>query len=160
MTDTEEFTPGPKQESYFGTDIRHRYTFPDGATWIEYKTLAEGDRRKYLRSTTKNVRVQKDSGDTLIPLDPGGQRVELLRVAVTDWNLVDGNGDSVKFNNVNFEKFISGVNPKIAEEIEKVIRKENPWLNDQLTVEDIDEQMDQLQELRDELVARDEGKDS
>lgn len=155
----ENFSKEPEQVDYFGTDERFRFIFPDGVTYVEHKTLNEGDRRKYLRATSKGVKVEKNTGDTFIPLDPGGQRIELLKIAITDWNLVSG-GQSVKFNSVTLDKFINAASPDLIGDIEEAIRDNNRWLNDALTSEDIREEIERLQELLEETEAREEGKEN
>lgn len=145
------------QVDYFGFEERHRCYLPDGTSFIEHKTLTEGDRRKYLNKTNRDVRVAKGSGDAIIKMAPGDERAELLKAAITGWNLVR-NGEPVGFNVPNLEKFLAAANPRIVDLIEKDIRKHNPWLLAEMTIEDIDREIANLTELRETVEREQEGK--
>lgn len=147
------------QVDYFGFEERHRCVLPDGVSYIEHKTLNEGDRRKYLNKTNRDVRVAKGSGDAIIRMAPGDERAELLKAAITGWNLVR-DGDPIPFNTPNLDKFLAGANPRIVDLIEKDIRKHNPWLLAEMTIEDIDNEIANLQEMRETVLREQEGKDS
>lgn len=148
----------PMQQEYFGTDERYTFTFPDGVTFIEYKALSEGDRRKYLKATTKHVKVERGTGDTVLPLDPGGQRVELLKIAITDWNLIKG-GSPFPFNIRNLETWLNQASPKIIDTVEREIRTVNSWLADEMNREDVEAEIDRLHEVLAQIDAREAGKD-
>ena len=152
-------TKEPEQVDYFGTDETFRFVFPDGITYVEHKTLTEGDRRKFLKATSKGVKVEKNTGDTFIPLDPGGQRIELLKIAIIDWNMVS-KGQTVAFSSSALDRFINSANPSLIEDIEEEIRNHNRWLLDDLTAEDIKEEIERLQDMLEEVEAREAGKEN
>lgn len=151
------------QVDYFGFDEVHRVMLPDGKSWIEHKTLNEGARRKYMNRVNREVRLQK-SGDAYMKMATGDERHVLLEEAIVGWNLVraDKNGEPkpLQFTQANRNAFLEAAPPAIIDLIEKDIRDKNPWLVGDVTIEDIDEQIAELQELREKKVAEAEGKES
>lgn len=146
------------QEDYFGTDKTHRVTLPDGMSWIEHKELNEGERRKYMNATNRDVRIARQTGDMHLRMAAGDERAELLKVAIVGWNLQSG-GQPLDFNDANLRRFLEKASPKIVDIVEKDIRKKNPWLVSDVSVEDIDKQIEELQELREQKLKEDSGKD-
>lgn len=142
---------------YFGTDETERTFLPDGVSWIEHKTLTEGDRRKYLNKTNRGVEVIKATGNARMSLAPGDERYELLRVSIVNWNLSSG-GKPVPFNYTKLDSFLEKANPKVVDIIEKAVRLANPWLLAEMSVEDIDREIGTLTELRAKKVEEEEGK--
>ncbi len=152
-------TETPVPEDYFGFDVTHRVMLPDKVSWVEFKELNEGQRRQYLNQSNRKVRMQRATGDTIMDLAAGDDRYNLLKVALTGWNLYK-QGEPVPFSRKNLEEFLEKASPTIIDKIEKQVRKHNPWLLQDVTVEDIDEQIAELQELRKEKAEEQEGKDT
>ncbi len=142
---------------YFGVDEINRVTLPDGLSWVEHKTLTEGDRRKYLNKINRDVRVQKATGDAVMKLAPGDERYELLKTAISGWNLTRS-GSPIAFSTSNLDLFLNNANPKVVDLIEKAVRLANPWLLSEVSIEDIDREIETLTELRAKKVAEEEGK--
>lgn len=145
------------QQDYFGFAETHRCVLPDGVSYIEHKTLTEGDRRKYLNKTNRDVRVEKGGGAT-IKMAPGDERAELLKAAIVGWNLQQ-NGNPVPFCSPALEKFLAAANPRIVDLIEKDIRLKNPWLLADMSSEDIEKEIADLQELLEKVRAEEAGKE-
>lgn len=143
---------------YFGFDETQRVVLPDGISFIEHRVLNEGQRRKYLNAVNRDVRIQKATGDALMRMSPGDERRELLRSALVGWNLKK-NGMDVPFNDKFLSEFLDKANPKVVDLIEKEVRKANPWLLAELSIEDIDREIRDLTELRERKVQEEEGKD-
>lgn len=145
------------QADYFGFEEILRYTFPDGVSYVEHKILNEGARRQYLKSVNRDVRVQKVTGDALMRMSAGEEKIQLMMVAIVGWNLIK-EGHALNFNTTNLTKFFNEVNPKITDLIYKEIIQHNPWLLSEMSVEDIDREIEGLQEMRRIKVEEDEGK--
>src|SRR5690606_23102555 len=148
----------PNQEDYFGFERVERFIFPDGVTYIEYKAMNEGAKARYQSKTVRPIVIEK-GGSASTRIDPAGQRHELIIASVTRWNLTRG-GKAVHFSERMLRDWLSLANPVLVENLEKAIRKVNPWLNDDLTVEAIDAEIESLQELRREVVEREQGEGS
>lgn len=142
---------------YFGFDETLRLTLPDGLSYIEHRVLNEGQRRKYLNAVNRDVRIQKATGDALMRMSPGEERMHLLKAAIVGWNLKRG-GSDVAFTDRNLTEFLEKANPRIVDLIEKEVRKANPWLMAELSLEDIDKEINDLTELREKKVEEEEGK--
>lgn len=142
---------------YFGFDERERWYFPDGKQWIEFKKLTEGDRARFLKATRSDVHLNQKSGEARIPFDQSRERKELLVHSCTAWNMVrrdprSGQWAPVAFQNNGagsvFAQWVDKANPAVLAQLEKAIRKANPWLLNEMSVEQIDKEIEDLQELR------------
>lgn len=143
-------------EDYFGFDDFGKFTFPDGKTWIKFKIMDEGDRAKFQRMTNKDIKISRGTGDASINADVAFERHELIKNSVVDWNLcrrnADGRMEPVPFSlsgrGPNLESWLSKANPKLVDDLEFAIRQANPWMQAQMTVEEIDKEINRLGELR------------
>lgn len=145
------------QEDYFGTDETYRFMFPDGITWIEFKVMTEGDRGKYQHETLREVTVRKTTGDTSLQVDPAKEREVLLDRHYRDWNLIH-NGAPAPSGEAQFKAWRLKANPKLIDDIVACVREHNPFLiTDNMTVEEIDKEIDRLNTMRD-LVEKAEAK--
>lgn len=158
-------------EDYFGFEERRKWYLPDGKQYIEFKLMTEGERGYYQSKTSKDVRLFRQSGDASIKVDPTEDRKILMECSVVGWNLmrkVDGQWQPVAFptdikrggaNNA-FTQWLRGANPKLISDLEMTIRKANPWMQSDMTVTQVEEEIAELEKLRADLLKRDEGKDS
>ncbi len=145
------------QQSYFGFSELHRTMLPDGISYIEHKTLNEGARRKYLNKVNRDIMLQKSTGNAIMRMQQGDEKHELLESAIVGWNLVGKENTPLNFDNGRLQKFLSEANPIIVDLIEKDVRKNNTWLMTDLSVEDIDKQISELQEMRAAKEKEEEG---
>jgi len=143
------------QEDYFGfEDIRNVF-LPDGISFISHRVMNEGKRRQYLKMVNRDIRVQR-TGDAYLKSSPGEDRYALLRTAICGWNL-QRNGVPVPFSERSLNDWLEVANPRIVELVEKDIRMSNPWLLQDLSLEDIDNEIKNLQDLRERKVEEEEG---
>lgn len=153
------------QEDYFGFDEQHSVTLPDGRSYILHQTLNEGARRKYMNQQNREVKLQKVTGDAILKMATGEERLALLTSAISGWNLVrknpkTGDIEPVPFNERNLKEFLEKANPKVVDLIDTDVRKHNPWLTADVTIEDIDKQIAELEEMKENKIKEDEGKKS
>jgi hypothetical protein len=156
-------------EDYYAFDEREKWYFPDGKQWIEFKKLSEGDRAKYLKDTRSDVRLNQKTNEAVIPFDQSGDRKSLLLHSITDWHMVSfvGEGASRRVMPLPFQpgghkggpvaQWIDRANPAILGQLEKAIRKANPWLLNEMSAEQIRKEIADLEEL---LVAAQEREES
>lgn len=146
-------------EDYFDFDERGTWYFPDGKQYIEFKKLNEGERAKYLKATRSDVHLNQKSGEARIPFDQSNDRMELLLHSITNWNLMRRDLQTGNFVPVAFPlnssskggglaQWIQKANPAILGQLEKSIRMANPWLMNEMSVEQIDKEIADLNELR------------
>lgn len=145
------------QQDYFAFDEVHETFLPDGKSWVEHRELNEGQRKKYLNSLNREAKIQRATGDTVVKLTPGDERHSLLKAALCGWNLKRG-GIDVPFQPKYVDEFLEKANPRVIDLIEKDVRKANPWLLAEVSVEDIDKEIAELQELRAKKLEEDQGK--
>ena len=159
-------TEEPAFEDYFGFSETHQWMFPDGIQYIEYRVMTEGDRAAYQKATSRDVKLSRGSGDATIKLDPSEDRRALFSSSVTGWYIFakGSNGQkivppfSIGSPGAMFESWLNKANPKHVSDLELAIRKTNPWMQSEMTVKAIDEEIANLQELRKEAVEREAGK--
>lgn len=147
-------------DDYFGFDDTERVILPKrnenaADTWVEFQVMNEGMRRQYLNAQNRKVTIRKGSGDAEMELKPGDDKYNLLRVVLVNWNL-RRNGQTVVFNKRNLDEFLEKANPKVIDHIHFHVTLAHPWLLDEMTLEDIDKEIERLQEMR-EVVARREA---
>src|SRR6478736_8155092 len=84
--DTQQDESG--QEDYFGFDRTERYDFPDGKSWIEFKPMNEGAKKAFQDKTSKDLVLERNSGNARMSVLQGSERHELIKSSVCGWNLV------------------------------------------------------------------------
>jgi hypothetical protein len=141
---------------YFGFSSTKVYMLPDKVSWVELKVLNEGERRQYLNETNREVKFARGSQDAAIRLRPGDDKASLLKMAIVGWNLVR-NGAPMPFNTATLQQFLTLTDPKLVDLIEKEVRLMNPWLLAEMTLEDFDREISQLQELRQKKLEEEQG---
>lgn len=153
----------PVQADYFGFSETHQVYLPDGVSWIEHQTLNEGARREYLNKVNKEVAIKRLSGDAVMKMQSGDDKHALLESAIVGWNLSRG-GQPIPFSKgskgSNLSQFLVMADPKVVDIIEKDVRKHNTWLMADLSVEDIQKQIDDLEEMKSVKIKEEEGNDS
>jgi hypothetical protein len=152
-------TDRPVQQDYFGFQATEKFHLPDGLSWIEFRVMNEGDKLKFQKKTGRDINIDRRSGDARIKMDPGTERHELIITCCVNWNLTR-NGELVPFGDRSIRDFLELANPRVVEDLEKAIRKANPWLLGEMTVEDIDKEIADLQEMRVVVSERERGEAS
>lgn len=156
-------------EDYFGFDEIKTWYFPDGKQYIQFQVMNEGQKAKFQKLTNTDIVVERATNNARMRVDPAEERHQLLSTSVIGWHVVKRNKTTNKFEPVTFssgrpgsefEKWMDTANPKLVEDLEKEVRKANPWLMDEMSVTDIDREMKNLEEMRAAAVKREEGKKS
>jgi hypothetical protein len=148
---------------YWGTDEIHRHLLPDGKQWFEFKIMDEGARTRFQKLTNNDLTVMRDN-TAKVKMDPAQERHTLIKESVVNWNLfakdASGHQGPVLFNKHMLEKWLEKAPPKIVDELEFAIRKANPWMQADMSVEEIDKEIQRLYDLRKDVLARESGEDT
>lgn len=155
---TENDVQAPAVEDYFGFQSTERFVLPDGVQYIVFEVMNEGKKTQFQKLTSKDLVIQRNQ-DARMKMDPAQERHELIRQSVTDWSLYRG-GAPIPFNPRNLKDFLELTNPKLVEELEKAIRKANPWLMTDMKSEDIKREIDNLTEMYELALERERGEAS
>jgi len=155
-------------DDYWGTEETQRWYFPDNRQYMVVKVMNEGDRTKYERTTSQDITVERQTQNTHIKMDLAKDRHGLIKAAVCDWNLYRKDRHSGQMVQVPFQGnapngldgWLQHADPRLVDELSLFIRKVNPWLFGEMTIEQIDEDIDRLQKVREDLVRREQGKES
>lgn len=154
-----EQAPQRVQQDYFGFGGEEQFFFPDGVTFITFKVMNEGQRAKYQKLTSRDFIMDQKRQEARVPMNPAEERHALLKSSIVGWNLVR-RGNPVPFNERSLLDFLIDADPRLVDKIETAIRKANPWLLNELSVKDIDDQIEQLQEQRVVALEREAGEGS
>lgn len=154
----EDYAAKP-QHDYFAFGSVEKIILPDGVSYVEFDTMNEGAKSRFQKDVQRDLIIERGSGNARTKVDPSVERHALLMASIKGWNLKRGNRP-IHFDTRALRDFLEFADPKVIELIELAIRKANPWLVSELSVADIDEQIDQLKELREEAVKREAGEAS
>lgn len=135
-------------EDYWGTKGETTHYMPDGKQYFTIKKMDEGDRARYQFESGMQMTSMRKTGDTKIDINQAKDREALVCASVKGWFLVK-DGVQVPFNAQALRAWVKGSDPKLLDKLLMSIRKFNPFLQEDLSVKDIDEQMQELRELRD-----------
>lgn len=143
----------PMQEDYFGFDLSHKWFLPDNVSFIEYRVMNEGAKAKFQRATNRDLTMNRNTQDLKVKVDQASERWELLKASVVGWNLVR-QGNPISFTKNNFENWLEMANPKLIQDLEQAIRMANPWMQDEMTLDQINEERKRLNDLEDQITKR------
>jgi len=146
----------PVMEDYFGFSESHTWYFPDGIQYLEYQVMNEGSKKEYQSKSNRKITLRRTTGDAMMDVDAGEERHSLLESATVGWKLFR-DGKELPFTKGNFRLWLSYANPRLVEEFEKEVRKANPWLMQEMSVADIDKELENLKEMREIAVERERG---
>lgn len=107
-----------------------------GDQYFIIKRMTEGKKAKYQKLTTGSIKVQKNSGDAIMSVDPARDRHALITICVDNW-YIKRQGKPVPFSVQELERFLTVADPQVIEDLEKAIRKLNPWLKNQMTSKEV-----------------------
>jgi len=165
MDDAGLATEESVQADYFGFEETENVALPDGKSYVTIQALNEGARRQYLNKVNREVKIAKQTGDAIMQLANGDERRILLTNAIVGWNLVSRNPKTGEMTPVpckepKIYEWLEKANPVIIDIVDKAVRKQNPWLLNEMTIEDLENQIGELQEQLEQKRAEEEGKES
>lgn len=138
-------------EDYWGVDATERWYLPDGVQYFEFTIMTEGQKAEFQRKTSKDLVVQGRTGDARVAVDPAGDRHKLIKMSVIGWNLKqkgpDGKFSDAPFSDRALDMWLIKANPAIVEKLEFAIRMANPWMQADMTKEQITEEIERLEEM-------------
>lgn len=149
-------------EEYWGVDEQVQWFLPDKKQYFTIKVMDEGDRTKFQKMTNTSLRIDRNQ-NTEVAVDQARDRHHLIITSVVDWYIFR-NGQPVPFSKgspgSNLEQWLAKAPPKLVDDLEFFIRRSNPWMQAEMSVEAIDEEIDRLYKLRKDLVERESGEGS
>lgn len=148
----------PAPADYFGFQSFDKFYLPDNEQYIEFQILNEGQKAKFQKKTTRDLTVKR-GGDATMKMDPADERHELIKASVIGWNLYRG-GSPIQYNEHNLRDFLNLANPVLIEDLEKSIRKANPWLMGEMKPDDIRREISNLEEMLQVAEEREAGEAS
>lgn len=149
-------------EDYFGFDETHTFTLPDHRQQIFFKSMTEGMRARFQKQTNRDIHFNRQTSDARLSVDPAVERWALISISVTGWSLKrrnrTGQWEDAPFSTGSpgseLNKWLDLANPSVVADLEDAIRKANPWLLDDMNVEQIDQELERLTDLRKQVIER------
>lgn len=177
MTETMQETQNPVQaaaevqyEDYWGTQEEHKFFLPDGKQHFTVVPLNEGGKTRFQKLTNKGIRMNQKSQEAHLDVDPAAERHTLIKESVTSWLIMQRSPDGTfspfpcseneSQRKRSLEVLLEKFNPKVVQDLEFFIRSKNPWMQDDMEVEQIDEEIDRLNDLRKAAIERKAGEAS
>lgn len=155
-----------KFQNYWGVKDKKKWYLGDGQQWIEFKKMDEGAKRKYQQRTNRDITINRDQS-TKLGIDPAEDRHVLIEMSVVDWYMVipknpedleNTEWEQAAFAPALLRKWLELGDPKAIQDLEVEIRMFNPWMQSDMTVEEIDKEIARLEEVRKEAVEREAAK--
>jgi len=158
---TEEIDQGELYQDYWGTDETHKHYLPDGKQYFEFQIMDEGARTRFQKLTNQDLTVMRDN-TAKVKVDPAAERQTLIKESVIGWHLMQKGPDGswseapppTPQNKRPLEQWLEHAPPKIVDDLEFAIRKANPWMQADMTTEEIDKEIERLYDLRKDVEAR------
>lgn len=163
LADQEVGVSAPAVTNYWGVDSFDRWFLPDGVQYFQFKIMNEGEKVQFEKLTNNDLVVNRDQS-ARVKVDPSAARHALIKTCVNDWLLYapDAGGQlaEAKFAKPLLEKWLTVADPKLVEELEFAIRMANPWMQAEMSVEEIDKEIDRLHDVRKQLIEKAAGEAS
>ena len=167
----EKIVAGENYENYWGVDETFKFMLPDGKQYFEIKPMNEGAKSKFQKTTNKGVRMNQRTQDATIDVDPANERHTLIKESVVSYHIMQkdlaGNWTEYPCPSVedsrfrrSLEQLLEQFNPKAIQDLEFFIRTKNPWMQADMDVEQIDEEIDRLNKLRAQVLEEQAGEGS
>ena len=163
MHDTRTEEPEVLYEDYWGAAATVRHHLPDGKQWFEIQPMNEGARARYQKLTSRDVVMSQKKDEAKISMDPATDRQTLIKESVIDWHLMQKDSDGkfypAPFAKRNLEQWLEKAPAHIVDKLEHAIRMANPWLQAEMTLDDLYEERDRLDDLIKQKKAEEAGED-
>lgn len=154
---------------YFGFSAEQNWYFPgqskvpeDQKQYLVIKKMNEGDKAKYQKSTNRDIRIQRTTGDARMSVDAVQERHELIRISVVGAHVKRRMADgTLRFDDKRpdliVKDWLEKGNPDHVQELERFIRDLNPWMKTEMSTDEIDKEIERLQELKREKAEEEAG---
>lgn len=173
LPDVSEFQAGmhpgneePAEPNFFGGNLRTEKWYLPGSKvqYLEFTIMNEGQRKRFQRKTSRDIKVSRTDRTAAIGTDIAGDREALLLEVTVGWSLIDpGTNQVAPFNGQgkpggSFAQWMNHADPRLIDKYELAVRDANPWMQDDMDSESIQEEIDRLEKLRDEAIRREQEK--
>lgn len=158
----------PGFEDYWGVQETLRFTLPDGKQYFEIQPMDEGAKTRFQKLTNKGIRLNQRTQDAHLDADPADERHTLIKESVVSWRIMQKDAEGRwselpcppddRQRKRTLEQFIlEKFNPKVIQDLEYFIRVNNPWMQAEMDVEEIDKEIERLQTLRKQRIEHEAG---
>lgn len=121
--------------------------------YIEYRPMDGGMKAEFERRTAQDMWVQTGGRQNMrMSLDNARNREALLEISISGWYLEKPSNqnpdiwESVAFTKSNLRQWLNHADPTLLTELESEIRKANPWMLNEQSLEDLESARDELEE--------------
>lgn len=142
-------------ENYWGVEDTFKFMLPDGKQYFEVKPMDEGAKTRFQKLTNKGIRMNQRSQEATIDVDPSDERHTLIEQSVVDWKIMqrdrDGNWselpcpvDERQRKRSLSDNILEKFNPKAIQDLEFFIRTKNPWMQADMDLDQMNEELDRI----------------
>lgn len=170
MADSGHRVEDVQEIDYFGFSSEERWYFPkqdrlpeEHKQYLVIKRMSEGDKARFQKTTNRDIRIQRTTGDARMSVDAVAERHELIRISVVGAHVkLRGPDGQLRFDDkkpdVIISRLLDGGDPDVVQQLEKAIRDLNPWMRTEMSDEEIDKEIERLQEIKREKAEEEAGK--
>jgi hypothetical protein len=154
-------------EDYWGVNETFKFMLPDGKQFFEVRPLDEGGKSRFQKKTNKGLRLNQRTQDAHIDVDPSDERHTLIKESVVSFFIMQKDPITGAFSQLPcppdpesrpfkqaLDSILTKFNPKAIQDLEFFIRTKNPWLQADMTIEQIEEEEDRLAQLKKQVKER------
>jgi hypothetical protein len=143
-----QFTP----IDLWGASEEHVWYFPGQENvpdqykqYVTFVSMNEGRRTRYQKKTSRPLHIERENNDARMTVDQAADRHALLETSITGWKIFRG-GDELMFRPSLLLEFLKFANPLHIDKLEKAIRDANPWMIAEMTSEQIEKEIANLEQ--------------
>lgn len=138
-----------------------KWFFPDGVQFLEFEPLRYGKRMAYQTAVAQDLNVNRRDQSIKIRTNMARDSHELILISTINWYIFR-DGKPVAFSKgspgANLDTFLRNADAVLIDHYLDVVRKANPWLLNESSSKEIQEEIDQLQVALEEALEREAGK--
>lgn len=142
-------------ENYWGVEETYKFFLPDNKQYFEVKPMDEGAKTRFQKMTNKGIRMNQRSQEATIDVDPSDERHTLITQSVVSWRIMqkDKDGrwselpcpdDDGRRRRILSDTILDKFNPKAIQDLEFFIRTKNPWMQADMDLDQMNEEMDRI----------------
>ncbi len=136
----------------WGASEEHTWFFPGQENvpdkfkqYVTFVTMNEGRRTRYQKKTSRPLHIERENNDARMTVDQAADRHALLETSIIGWKIYR-NGEELQFKTHLLLEFLKFAKPLHIDKLEKAIRDANPWMIAEMTSEQIEKEIANLEE--------------
>lgn len=157
--------PRNAPKNFWGTsESKNIYLAGDSEQFFVVKKMNEGDKTKFQKLTNQDMVVDRNN-EARVKVDPAAERHGLINSSVIDWHIyefpLDGSDPYLcQFSKQQLKLWLENADPKVVADLEHEIRLYNPWMLNEMPIEELDREIDRLEDMKKRKIEQEAGEAS